>query len=94
MYLMLKPEKSLKTLLNIEEGTALGNQVGGSHYCSMAIQPIEFIHKNKLGWCEGNIVKYACRHQSKGGITDLDKVIHYANLAKELYYGEESCYDT
>ena len=83
---MLKPEKSLKTLLNIEEGTALGNQVGGSHYCSMAIQPIEFIHKNKLGWCEGNIVKYITRHSIKGGRQDIEKVIHYAELLLEDKY--------
>ena len=64
-------------------------QVGGHHYKSMTIQPIEFIHVNKLGWCEGNIVKYICRHKSKGQIEDLNKVIHYAELAKELYYGNK-----
>jgi hypothetical protein len=85
---MLKPEKILKSLLDVKSDHALDNQVGGSHYRDMVMQPIEFIHKNKLGWCEGNIIKYACRHQIKGGIKDLDKIIHYAKLAKELYYGE------
>jgi hypothetical protein len=65
-------------------------QVGGTHYKDMPIQPIEFIHKNELGFCEGNIVKYACRHKAKGGIQDLDKIIHYAKLAKELYYGQKT----
>ena len=57
-----------------------GKQVGGGHYKSMSIQPVEFILANNLGFCEGNIVKYACRYRQKGGIEDLKKVIHYAEL--------------
>jgi|TARA_R100001530_G_scaffold126610_1_gene95493 hypothetical protein len=72
--------------LEIATRKFLKKQVGGKHYKDMVIQPIEFIHRNKLGWCEGNIVKYICRHEQKGQIEDLDKVIHYAELAKELYY--------
>jgi hypothetical protein len=63
---------------------ALSTQVGGDHYKSMVIQPIEYITKNNLGWCEGNIVKYITRWKQKGGKADIDKVIHYANLLKEL----------
>ena len=55
-------------------------QVGGSHYKSMKIQPVEFILANDLGFCEGNIIKYTCRYRQKGGIQDLEKVIHYAEL--------------
>lgn len=55
-------------------------QVGGGHYKSMAIQPVEFILANQLGFCEGNIVKYTCRYKQKGGVEDLKKVIHYAQL--------------
>jgi hypothetical protein len=33
-------------------------QVSGDHYASKAIQPIEYIISNKLGFCEGNVVKY------------------------------------
>jgi hypothetical protein len=60
--------------------TALDTQVGGNHYKSMPIQPVEFIQKNDLGFIEGNIVKYICRWRSKGGIDDVMKVIHYAQL--------------
>lgn len=63
--------------------TALDEQVGGSHYKELAIQPIEYIMKNELGWCEGNIVKYITRWKQKGGVKDIDKVIHYAQLLKE-----------
>ena len=62
-------------------------QVGGNHYKTMVIQPAEFIHKNKLGFLEGNIIKYVCRHATKGGIEDLDKALHYLNLLKEWEYG-------
>jgi Protein of unknwon function (DUF3310) len=58
----------------------LDKQVGGTHYKDMSIQPIEFILANGLGFCEGNIVKYACRYKQKGGVQDLKKVIHYAEL--------------
>lgn len=58
-------------------------QVGGSHYKDLVIQPLEYILKNNLGFCEGNIVKYITRYKQKGGIQDIDKVIHYAELLKK-----------
>jgi len=67
---------------------ALDRQVGGDHYKGMAFQPIEYIVGNNLGFCEGNIVKYVTRYAQKGGEEDLDKVIHYAELLKELKYGK------
>jgi hypothetical protein len=61
----------------------LTEQVGGSHYKTMKIQPIEFILANELPFCEGNVVKYICRYKQKGGVEDLNKVIHYARLLIE-----------
>jgi len=66
--------------------SALTRQVGGTHYKAFSIEPIEFILANEIGYCEGNIIKYVMRHAAKGGIQDLDKVIHYAELLKELKY--------
>ena len=37
--------------------SALDVQEGGGHYKSKAIQPIQYIHANKLGFLEGCIVK-------------------------------------
>jgi len=65
---------------------ALDTQVGGSHYKEYAIQPIEFIVANNLAFCEGNAIKYICRHGTKGGVQDIDKAIHYLELLKELSY--------
>lgn len=65
------------------ETSALDTQIGGGHYKSMAIQPIEFIMKNGLNFCQGNIIKYVCRYQSKNGIEDLKKARHYVDLLIE-----------
>lgn len=70
--------------------SALSKQEGGAHYKDCAIQPIEFIQANGLDFFQGNIVKYATRHKLKNGAQDLRKVIHYAQLALELQYGEKS----
>ncbi len=69
--------------------SAMNKQVGGTHYKDCAIEPIEYIYANKLGYCEANIVKYITRYSSKGGEQDLDKVIHYAELLKEIKYGSQ-----
>ena len=62
----------------------LDKQVGGSHYKDFAIQPLEFITKNKLSYIQGNIIKYVVRYEQKNGIEDLDKAIHYINILKEV----------
>lgn len=71
----------------IEPVNALDTQVGGNHYKDMAIQPIEFTHKNGLNFCQGNIIKYATRYKAKNGVEDLKKVKHYAELLAKLEYG-------
>lgn len=55
-------------------------QVGGNHYTKFSIQPYEFISKNDLSFFQGNVIKYVCRYQKKGGIQDLEKIKHYCNL--------------
>ena len=73
----------------ILESDPLDKQEGGTHYKDHAIQPIEYIHANKLGFIEGNVVKYITRHASKGGAEDVRKVIHYCELLLQLQYGEK-----
>lgn len=68
---------------------AMHHQEGGRHYKYMAIQPVEFIHKNKLGFCAGNVVKYVCRYKTKGGIEDLKKARHYIDLLIEMESPQE-----
>ena len=63
---------------------ATNKQIGGNHYKDFKIQPIEFITKNKLSFIQGCVVKYICRFDRKNGKEDLDKIIHYCELQKEL----------
>lgn len=63
-------------------------QVGGEHYKDFPIQPIEFVVRNNLGFCEANAIKYICRHAAKNGKQDIDKAIHYLELLKEYKYGD------
>lgn len=49
------------------------NQVGGTHYEELEIQPWEYNLRNKLGWCEGEVVKYVSRWKGKNGVEDLRK---------------------
>lgn len=63
---------------------ALEVQVGGNHYKDKAIQPVEYIHANGLGFCEGNIVKYVSRWKEKGGVADLEKARHYLDILIQL----------
>lgn len=68
--------------------SALESQVGGDHYKALPIQPIEFIHRNELGFVEGNIIKYVVRHRHKNGKQDLEKAAHYLRLLIEMEYPE------
>ena len=69
-----------------KKGSALDVQVGGGHYKKYAIQPVEFCQKNKLNYCEANVIKYICRHKDKGGLEDLKKVKHYVDLLIDIEY--------
>jgi Protein of unknwon function (DUF3310) len=63
-------------------------QVAGNHYEDMAIQPHEYIVKNRIGWSAGNAIKYLSRYQRKGGADDVKKAIHYCQLLLAEEYGE------
>lgn len=63
-------------------------QVGGDHYKSYKIQPLEFIFKNNIPYIEANIIKYVCRFRHKNKVEDLKKAKHYIDLLIELEYGE------
>ena len=64
-------------------------QVGGNHYKNFAIQPIEFIMKNNLNFCQANSLKYLLRYKEKNGLQDLEKAKHYIELLIEYEYGNK-----
>lgn len=66
---------------------ALDTQIAGSHYKSKAIQPVEYIHVNKLNFLEGCIVKRITRWRDKPSedrFEDLLKIKHEVDLLIEL----------
>ena len=63
---------------------ALDVQIGGDHYKSLAIQPVAYIHANKIPFIEGSIIKYVTRWRNKGGLKDLEKAKHFIDLLIQL----------
>lgn len=63
-------------------------QVGGRHYIERAIQPWDYIIANKMGYLEGNIIKYVSRYKDKNGIEDLVKAAHYLDKLIEVTRSE------
>lgn len=64
--------------------SALTEQEGGNHYKDMPIQPVEYIHRNGLGFIEGCVVKYVSRWRKKGGLEDLRKARHFLDMMIEI----------
>lgn len=68
--------------------SALGRQVGGTHYNSRSIQPVQFIEANAIPFLEGCVIKRLFRHAQPGGKgrQDIEKAIHELELLLELRY--------
>ena len=67
---------------------ALETQIGGTHYKVLPYQPIELIGELRMDYFQGCIVKYISRNKDNK-IEDLQKAIHYCELAKELGVGKK-----
>ena len=78
----IKPRQVSQIKAPIER--ALDTQVSGNHYKYLPIQPIEYIHKNKIPFIEGSVIKYVTRWRAKGGVDDLKKAKHFLELLLEL----------
>lgn len=76
----LKPGK----VQAVAAAAALTTQVGGNHYKDMPIQPVEYIHKNGIGYFEGCVIKYVSRWRKKNGVEDLKKARHFLDLLIEF----------
>jgi hypothetical protein len=71
--------------------SALSIQIGGDHYKTSAIQPIEFIEANEIPFLEGCVIKRLVRHElpTGKGRQDIEKAIHELQLLLELRYKNE-----
>lgn len=65
-------------------------QVGGDHYKRKRIQPWDAIVDWKMGFLDGNVVKYIARWKEKGGIEDLKKARHYLDKLIEVELDDPS----
>ncbi|CAI3971380.1 nucleotide kinase [Variovorax phage VAC_51] len=63
-------------------------QVGGGHYKSKGIQPVEYAHANGLDFFQGSVVKYITRFRDKGGKQDLEKAKHFIEMLIAMEYKE------
>jgi len=63
--------------------SANDKQVGGEHY-QQPIQAWDYITLNRLGYLEGNIIKYVTRYKQKHGVQDLEKARHYLDKLIEV----------
>ena len=67
--------------------SALDTQVAGGHYKDLVIQPVEYIHKNRIPFIEGSVIKYVTRWRGKGGVDDLRKAKHFLDILIEMETG-------
>jgi hypothetical protein len=58
--------------------------VGGDHYTTLVIQPMEYSMANDLDACQHTVIKYVTRFRNKGGIQDLEKAKHVIDMLIEF----------
>lgn len=54
-----------------------------AHYSRFLIDPVTFINANGLSFNIGNVIKYVCRADAKGGMEDLEKAKRYIEIEIE-----------
>lgn len=61
---------------------ALSTQVGGDHYKTLGIQPVEYCIANKLDFFQKDILKYITRRKGDKAkrLEDLRKAKHYLEM--------------
>jgi hypothetical protein len=61
-------------------------QVGGTHYERMKIQPHVYAEENEMSFLEGSVVKYVSRYKHKNGLQDLEKAKDCIDLLIKKHY--------
>ena len=64
-------------------------QVGGGHYKGEPIEHWDFVMMHNIPYMEAQIIKYAMRWRSKGGIEDLRKARHFIDKLIEVELTQE-----
>ena len=68
---------------------AAKQQVGGTHYTSLDVQPWDVMEviltpEEFIGYLKGNIIKYSIRQGRKEGSDDGGKALHYKAKLEEF----------
>ena len=72
--------------------SAFKKQINGNHYSKLKIQPTQYIIENKLGYIEGNVIKYVSRHRYKDRpLEDLKKAKWYIERLIQNLEKEKKC---
>jgi hypothetical protein len=66
--------------------SAMDTQVGGDHYKTLKIQPMQYSMENNFNACQHTAIKYITRYKTKGGRLDLEKAIHALQMLIEMEY--------
>lgn len=74
-----KDSGSLATQV-FEFASDVDSDTNPSYYANNVIEPIVYIMANKLGFAEGNVVKYVTRWKNKNGVEDLKKARQYIDF--------------
>ncbi len=75
-------------MTSIQEWNDMQHKAKSPAYYTKGIQTWDYINSHKLGYMEGNIIKYVTRYQHKNGLEDLYKAREYLN--KLIEYKEKS----
>lgn len=69
-----------------ELGIPDSNKEKNSHYKTGEVEPIHLIESQKLGFAEGNIVKYICRLGKKDDpLQEIRKIRDYLDIIEKRY---------
>lgn len=85
-YQLIKEAHDMTITIAARDTPPYQDQVGGEHYRSLAIGPMEFCLRNRLGPATYAVLKYLIRFSSTGSrggnVEDLDKAIHCIEMYK------------
>ena len=74
---------SIPNMWEPKDASAIASQIGGNHYKTMPIQPLEFFMANRMEAPEAKVIKYVCRWRHKAGVQDLEKAAHMLSVMIE-----------
>lgn len=78
----------LTALMDEHDRKTASTPVDPYHYNSFAIEPLDYIMSNGMGFADGNVVKYVTRFAVTGNVMDLKKAKRYIEVLIERAEGE------